>query len=72
MKNYLKPQGQSVWVTLQYSDVSSDNSHIWPLKYLYEETSRFSKLYFDFIAITLNVESTEKTTKVVTLKYYVV
>ena len=34
MKNYLKHQGQSVWVTLQYSDVSSDNSHIWPLKYL--------------------------------------
>ena len=33
MKNYLKPQGQSVWVTLQYSDISSDNSHIWPLKY---------------------------------------
>ena len=43
MKNYLKPLGQSVWVTLQYSDVSSDNSHIWPLKYLGVQTAQRCK-----------------------------
>ena len=51
---------------------SGEKNHFSPFFASSEETSRFSKLYFDFIVITLNVEQTEKQRKWLLLKYYVV